>query len=179
MGKRKKSISRTVILSEDIDEKIIGDIIFDIFEINYDDRDIRIEDREPINFILNSFGGSVYDGFGLIGAMEQSETPIHIFALGKVMSMALLILCFGHKRISSKFSTFMFHGMSLELGSDKIVGHKMEIKESERLQKMYNDTILTKTKIPIKLLEEAMVTKSEIYWNASQALKFGIVDKII
>ena len=73
--------SRNIVLSSDIDSTTVGDIIEIIMDINtFDDEleeSLQNYQREPIKLVVNSFGGSVYDGFALIAAIEHSKTPIH------------------------------------------------------------------------------------------------------
>ena len=67
--------SRTIILSSEVDDNSVYDLMEMICDINeYDDENeesIKDYDRKPIKIIINSFGGSVYDGFALIGVMEN------------------------------------------------------------------------------------------------------------
>ncbi len=78
--------SRNLVLSSSITDTAVRDIIESILDINSADDDLSAEltdyKREPIKLVINSFGGSVYDGFALIAAIEQSK---HLFM---VMPMA-------------------------------------------------------------------------------------------
>mgnify|MGYP003350628850 FL=1 len=97
---------RTIILSGEVDDIIVSDIIQNISDVNeYDDdneESVKDFERKPIKLIINSLGGSIYDGFGLIGVIENSKTPIHTYCYGSAMSMALLILVSGHKRFGHR-----------------------------------------------------------------------------
>ena len=84
-SKRKsdKENSRIVALGEITNESIC-EILEQIYEINEEDKNKEVSKRDPIKLILNSPGGDVYDGIGLIDAIEQSETPIHIYVQDKL-----------------------------------------------------------------------------------------------
>ena len=173
----KKLPSKSLFLSGEIDTNSIMNCVEDIFEINefaqfYDD-------DEPIKMVINSPGGSVYDGFALIGMMETSVIPIHTFAYGQIMSMALPIFAAGDVRYCSPYTTFMYHNIAWGTGYEKIEYHKQELKEGERLQAMFDEVLLRKTKLPKKTLDNVIKTKSEWYFSSTEAKKFRVVDKIL
>ena len=70
--------SRTLVLSGEVEEESVAELIQDISDINDfdDDQESNIVDyeRTPIKLVVNSMGGSVYDGFALIGVIEKSLT---------------------------------------------------------------------------------------------------------
>ena len=63
----------------DITSESACEVIGLIYEVNKEDKNKAEENRDPIQLIINSSGGSVYDGIGIIDAIEQSITPIHIY----------------------------------------------------------------------------------------------------
>lgn len=73
--------NRTFYLSDDVDNESIGKLIWDIlYQIREDDKtDEKEKDykREPIKLYINSYGGSVYDMWGLIDIILNSKTPIY------------------------------------------------------------------------------------------------------
>ena len=171
-------LERIIVLGE-VDDENINYAIGQIHEINKEDDKKAVEKREPIQLILNSPGGHVYYGFGLVDAVESSKTPVHILVQGQAMSMALPILCVGHQRSMSKRSTLMYHEISWETGQEKLGYHKQEAKEGERLQKMYDGVILQYTKVTQKKLDEVKGRNQEWYITPDQALKLGFIDSII
>lgn len=173
---------RIFILSSQINQKSVSEIIESIFDINQDDdhklTQYKNYEREPIKIILNTYGGSVYDGLGLIGAIEQSTTPIHITCLGSAMSMGLFILVSGHKRYMHKYSTVMYHQIS-SFVYDKIEGIKLELEEAQRLEKVCEDLLLRHTYITKEQLDDYKERKAEWFIPAEEAFKLGIVDRIL
>jgi hypothetical protein len=107
-------------LSDDINEKTAKDVIDFISIVNDMDSYIDPSQREPINIILNSVGGSMYDGFAIIGAIEHSLTPVHITCLGSAMSMALVILASGKHRIGHPLSSYMYHECLDDIAYEKM-----------------------------------------------------------
>jgi ATP-dependent Clp protease protease subunit len=179
----KENPSRTIILSGEVDDNTVYDLIEMICDINeYDDENeynVRDYERKPIKMIVNSFGGSVYDGFALIGVMENSKTPIHTYCYGSAMSMALLIMVSGHKRFGHRLSTFMYHECLDNLPYDKLTTLKENLEETKRIMKVYDDQLLLKTKLKRKQLEDTKKIKLDWYMSPEEALSNKIIDQII
>jgi ATP-dependent Clp protease protease subunit len=175
--------SRTIILSSDVNESSVGEIIQNIYYINDYDDDIEsnLVDyiRRPIKLIINSFGGSIYDGFALIGVIENSKTPIHTYCYGSAMSMALLIMVSGHVRYGHRLSTFMYHECLDELAYDKLSNIDENINETKRIMLLYDEYLLFKTKLKKKQLDRIKKLKTDWYFGSNEALKYGIIDLII
>src|SRR5208283_2044088 len=51
--------------------------------------------HDHLTLIINSYGGSVSDGFALIDVMTGSKVPIYTVGLGEIVSMGLLIFISG------------------------------------------------------------------------------------
>lgn len=178
MAKKFRLPSKTVVLSGEVDDKTIMCCIEDILEIN-ELREMYQDDNEPIKLFINSPGGSVYDGFALIGIMETSPLPVHTYAFGQIMSMALPIFVSGQVRVASKYATFMYHQLAWASPYEKLEWHKQEETEGERLHLMYNDILFKRTKIPKRTIENVIKTKSEWYFGAEEAKKLKVTDYVI
>ena len=99
-----------VYLFEDINELVILDVIIRMRTIIANRKD---NDDTPINLILNSDGGSVYDMFCLVDFIETFSVKVNIICRGRAMSAAAIILASGTgKRLISKRSAIMFHEIS-------------------------------------------------------------------
>lgn len=173
-------LSRKIVISQAIDEDIAGEVIEKIIEINNYDAQMSIVNTyepEPIEIYINSPGGTATDGFAIIGAMEMSKTPIITYGLGLVASVALAIFVKGDLRISSRFTRFMYH--SVAYGAyGYIKDHEDAHKESNILQRMY-DSMFEGTGITEEMMRRARNKKEDLFFSATQAKKFGIVDEII
>jgi ATP-dependent Clp protease protease subunit len=174
----KKLHSRNIVLSGSVDTNSVMKCVEDIFEI-IEFNDAYEDPEAPINLIINSPGGSVYDGFALIGIMETSPIPIHTYAYGQIMSMALPIFVSGHMRFASPYTTFMYHNISWDCGYEKVEWHRQELKEGDRLQKLYNEVLHKRTKLPKSSMEDVIRTKSEWYFTSTEAKKYKVTDRIL
>jgi ATP-dependent Clp protease protease subunit len=169
------SISRIITLG-DIDSESINDIIQLIYDINSEDN--KKTNNEPIKLIINSYGGEVYSGLALIDVIDNSKTPIHTICHGAAMSMGLVVYVAGHYRAASKYSTFMYHEASYPT-EGKIVYHKQELTETERVDNICDSYLISRTKLSKKNLEKIKNNQSDWYFGAKIALEYGIVNEII
>jgi len=168
-------LSRIITLG-DIETEIVNDIIHSIYEIN--EEDVKKQTADPIKLIINSAGGEIYSGLALIDVINTSLTPIHTICHGSAMSMGLIVFVSGHHRTASPNATFMYHEAMYGL-EGKTAYHKQEIKEANRIDKICDDFLLSKTKLTQKLLNNVKNTQAEWYFDAKTALKYNVVNEIL
>src|SRR4051794_840996 len=93
---------RTLYLFDTIDKNTVKTVVEHIIKINKHDDEIDKREKDfkrlPIELIINSRGGSIYDGLALINVIEKSKTAIHTYVYGLAASMGLLVAVSGHKR---------------------------------------------------------------------------------
>lgn len=171
-------LSRIFTLGE-ITNESANEILGLIHEVNREDSVKLPEDKVPIKLIINSPGGSVYDGMAVIDAIETSLTPIHTYVYGHAMSMAFAIASCGHYRYASKRATFMYHEMSWGTEREKMKYHEQEVKEGKRFWKLYDSVVVSHSKIKLLSLEAVRKESKEWYITPDQALKLGLIDEII
>jgi ATP-dependent Clp protease protease subunit len=174
----KKRVYRNLVLSGEISEESAQNIIQHISDINEDD--FGKEERLPIQLKINSIGGSMYDGFAIIGAIESSETPVYTYGYGAIMSMALPILVSGVKRFAHPLTTFMYHECLDTFGHyEKVSILKENLEETERVMEMYDDHILNKTSFTKKQLDKVKKGKFDWYFDINEAIKYKVIDQVI
>ena len=111
---------RDLFFTKQVDQTSIGELTQRIIEINQDDEHLKkvysiynLEYKpEPIKIYIDSYGGGVYQCFGLLSVIERRETPIHTIVTGCAMSAGFMILICGHKRFAHKLSTPLYHQVS-------------------------------------------------------------------
>ena len=79
---------RLFYLDGEVTEDLLHTVTMQIYKINGIDYGKSLEERTPIVLIVNSRGGSVEDGIGLMDAIRQSKTPVIGVCTGYAMSMA-------------------------------------------------------------------------------------------
>lgn len=173
---------KTFYLSDDVDNESIGKLIWDIlYQIREDDeKDEKEKDykREPIKLYINSYGGSVYDMWGLIDIILNSKTPIYTYCTGYAMSAAFKIFLAGHKRYCYKHSTFMYHQMSCQL-SGKLQDVKENREEMDRLNTQIEKYVIERTKLTKDDIKDIREKKKDFYIHSDMAVKYGIVDEVL
>ncbi|WNR46280.1 ATP-dependent Clp protease proteolytic subunit [Paenibacillus roseipurpureus] len=175
-------LDRTLYLFDGINKSSVKTIVEQIMKVNQfdEDKDKKEKDfkRVPIDLIINSNGGSVYDGLGLINVIENSKTPVHTYVYGLAASMSLLIAVSGHKRYSGRLSTFMYHSVSTHI--DGHLEHlKNRVDETQRLQNMYDEYLLSKTNLQEDELHRVQEHQRNWYMSPEEAMAYGIIDGIV
>jgi ATP-dependent Clp protease protease subunit len=177
---------RNIFFTKQVDQASIADVTQRIIEINEDDKRLKkiydVYDIEytpkPIKIYIDSYGGSVYQCFGLLSVMEKSKTPIHTIVTGCAMSCGFMMLISGHKRFAHKLSTPLYHQVSSG-GWGKLKDLEEDIEETRRLQKIIEKITLEKTKISKERLKDVFERKIDWFMDSDEALRLGVVDDII
>src|SRR5690606_10411789 len=153
-----------------------------IVEINRHDDEQEKKDenyvREPIKLIVNTYGGSVYDGFALTAVIDTSKTPVYTYLYGKAMSMGFIIFASGHKRFMHPLATLMYHQFSLGI-HDKLEGIEQNMEHNKALMSRYDNYITSVSNVPQRKMDEAKTMKREWYIFAEEAKDYGLVDEIM
>ena len=178
----KEEQDRSFVLSEDIESEVAGEIIHWIYTVNQEDqaKENEVVDfkRRPIELLINTFGGSVYDTFAIVNAIVTSKTPIITTCIGSAMSGGLYILAAGHIRLACQYSNFMYHECSTGMVStyrNKLVENLEEI---HRVQGLLEAFLCSKTKLNKKTLQKYNDKRAEWYFGSEEAVKWKIIDGI-
>ena len=177
---------RILYIAKQVDQDSINELTKSIIAINEDDlylekvyalQDIEYKPK-PIKIYIDSYGGYVYQCFGLLSIIATSKTPIHTIVTGCAMSCGFLIAVSGHKRFCYPKSTYMYHQVS-SVASGTAKDLEEDVYETKRLQKMLEQHTLECTKITKKRLKEVYKTKFDWYMNAEEAKAVSVVDEIL
>lgn len=174
---------RIIFLYSSIDEDSAKEINEAIYRVNiYDDKKEKKVvgyERKPIQIHINSYGGSVYDGFAIVNGIELSKTPVYTVASGACMSMGLIILLAGHKKYMHPNATLMYHEISSGVAQDSLEGHKRNVSEMERLQGIMDSYLIKKTTVKTGELKKIRASMMDWYIDEKQAIKYKMIDKVI
>ena len=177
---------RVLFFTKQVDQSSISDLTKSIIEINEHDRYLEklyviynmSYTPKPIEIMIDSYGGSVYQCFGLLSVMEKSVTPIHTIVTGCAMSCGFMMLICGHKRFAHKLSTPLYHQVS-SVAWGKLKDIEEDAAETRRLQDILEKITLEKTKISEKKLKKVYRDKFDWFMTTEEALKLGVVDEIL
>lgn len=168
---------RRLYINSEINESIIDSLAYMIMKYNRDDIGKPIEKRDAIILYINSPGGSVTDGFGLIDIIIASKTPVYTVNQGICYSMGFLIFLAGQNRYAMKNSTFLCHdGSSFAFGSMSKLKDRLEF-ETGQMEKHIMDYILSRTIISEKLYKKNY--KTEWYMYPEEAKQYEVVTHIV
>mgnify|MGYP005817549679 CR=1 FL=1 len=177
---------RNLYLPEQVTQESMNKLTKSIIEINEDDAYlIQLYEisgvqysPQPIKLYIDSYGGAVYQCFGLLGVMEKSKTPIHTIVTGAAMSCGFMILICGSRRFGYRHSTPLYHQVSLGFYG-KVKDMEERLQEGKRLQKKIEDITLDRTQIPKKKLKDILKNKIDWHMTAEEAVSLGVIDEII
>jgi ATP-dependent Clp protease protease subunit len=165
--------TRLVVLHGDVNEASISMVVAQLLHL-------ASLNHKPIHMVISTYGGSVDEMFTLYDTIKFLPCPVHTIALGKVMSAGVLLLASGTKgkRMIGRNARVMIHPVS---GGS--VGNVFEVmnesKEHKRLQDQMVAAIVRETKATKEEIEKIMKSGHDYYLLPEQAIKMGIVDKII
>ena len=140
------------------------------------------KEKKPVEFYINTYGGSADDMFALYDVMQSvmEETEIHTIGVGKVMSAGTLLLAAGTKgkRKIGKNCRVMIHNVAA--GSfGTLPSLENELEAIKQLQDGYITAMVENTKFTRKKLEKLLNQKVNIYFDAEEAVKYGLADEIM
>jgi ATP-dependent Clp protease protease subunit len=169
----KPANNRVVYLHGDVDESNIGEVQRQLF-------DLSIKSRQPITIVISTYGGSMDEMFSLYDVINMLKCPVRTVGLGKIMSAGVLLLASGEKgtRLLGKNSRIMIHPI-WSSASGNVFEMMNESLELERCHEQYLDVMVSNTKMDRIIIESMMKEKIDQYITPEQAIKLGIVDKIV
>lgn len=180
--------ARMVGLYGEVNEENCRTLISHLYSINImDKKKINAPDAEevnidPIEMLVSTEGGAVTEMFATIDVMNNimKTCEIHTIGLGKVMSAGILILASGTKgkRKVGKYTRLMLHSISGgDFGSIKQLENN--IKEVKWYQDNYIKALTECSNMSSRQLKAIFRRKSDTYFDAEQAVKWGIADEIV
>lgn len=137
----------------------------------------RKDKSTPINLMINSPGGDIYEMFGIIDYIESLDVKVNTICRGRAFSAAAIILtCGTGKRMMSKRSTVMFHQSSSFLGG-KMSDITAYLDNVKSLEIIIYDMLAEKTNKDAEWWKNKM--RSDMFLTAEELLEIGVIDQII
>lgn len=140
-----------------------------------------LESENPdkdISIYINSPGGSVTAGLAIYDTMQYVKCDIQTICIGQACSMGALLLAGGTvgKRYSLPSSRIMIHQPSGGVGGQES-DITVQAKELLRIKKLSIEFLADKTG---KSYDEiAKDIERDFYMTASEAMEYGIIDKVM
>jgi ATP-dependent Clp protease, proteolytic subunit ClpP len=133
---------------------------------------------KDISLYINSPGGSVTDGFAIYDTMQYIKCDVSTICMGLAASMGAFLLAAGAKgkRFALPNSEIMIHqplGKIQGQATDMRIHTENILKTKERLNKILSD----RTGQPLEKIETD--TERDNFMLATEALEYGLIDKVI
>ena len=165
---------RSVYLWGVVDDKSAKDVVSKLLLLDAD------KPGEEIKFYINSPGGVVTSGMVMYDTMQMMSSPVTTICMGLAASMGSILLSGGKKgkRMIYPSGEVMIHQPSLG-GYIRGVSADLEIqaRQTQRVKELGAKILADNCG---KTMEQIMKDFDRDYWmNADEAIKYGIVDKIV
>ena len=134
--------------------------------------------EQEITMYINSPGGEVSSGLALYDVMKAIQCPIRTVCVGTAASMAAILFLSGDKRDMLAHSKVMIHDPLIPGG---IGGSALKVDAVARNLMQTRQTIAgIISRHTGKSLEDVLAkTASDSYFDAEQAVEWGLADRII
>ena len=166
---------RIIFLGEDVNSASAGLVIAQLLFLESEDPE------KEIYLYINSPGGSITDGMGIVDTMNYISCPVSTICVGMAASMGAVLLASGEKgkRFATPNSEILIHqpligggGLSGQTTEIKIHADHM-VKIREKLNKLLSD----RTGQSLETIQRD--TERDNYMTAEEALKYGLIDGIM
>ena len=163
---------RIIFLGSEVIDDVANSIVAQMLFLESEDPD------KDINLYINSPGGSVTAGLAIYDTMQYIKPQVSTICVGLAASMAAILLAGGakEKRFALPNAEIMIHqplGGAKGQASDIEIQAKNIIKTKERMNKI----LASHTGRDLKTI--AKDTDRDNFMTAQEALKYGLIDKII
>ncbi len=166
---------RIIFLGEEVNPTTASLVIAQLLFLESEDPD------KEIYLYINSPGGSITDGMGIVDTMNYIKCPVSTMCIGLAASMGSVLLASGEKgkRFATPNAEILIHqpligggGISGQTTEIQIHAEHM-IRTREKLNKLLSD----RTGQPIDVINRD--TERDHWMTAKEALDYGIIDGII
>jgi ATP-dependent Clp protease, protease subunit len=163
---------RIILLGSAIDDHVSSLICAQLLFLESEDPE------KEIYMYINSPGGSVTAGMAIYDTMQYIAPPVATLCMGQAASMGALLLCAGEKnmRYALPHSRILIHqplggaqGQATDIG--------IQAREILRMRESLNGILSSHTGQSMERIEKD--TERDYFMTASEALDYGIIDKIM
>ena len=168
---------RIIFLGEDVNPTSASLIIAQLLFLESEDPD------KEIFLYINSPGGSITDGMGIVDTMNYIKCPVSTICVGLAASFGAVLLANGEKgkRFATPNSEILIHQPLIGGQGGGLSGQATEIKihadHMIRTREKLNKLLSEKTGQSIETIERD--TERDHYMTAQEALEYGLIDGIM
>ncbi len=155
-------------INDQVSDSLVAQLLF-----------LEAEDPEKdIQIYINSPGGSVTAGMAIYDTMQQISPDVVTICFGVAASMGAFLLSGGTKgkRLALPNSRIMIH-QPLGGAQGQAVEIEIQAKEILFLKKTLNSLLAEHTGQPLEKINED--TERDYFLSPSEAVEYGLIDKVI
>mgnify|MGYP002861421869 FL=1 len=165
---------RAVFLTEEVNAQTSIDLLKQFMYLEQEDSE------KEIVFCINSPGGEVGAGLAVYDYLRLMKSPIRTVCIGTAASMGSILFLAGDKREMLPHSRIMIHDPAFSGGS--YAGKKPNeieevLKDLRYTQETLCNLLAERTGQPLEVIYEK--TKKDTYFNAEEAIEFGLATGIV
>ena len=158
---------RIIFIDDEITDDLANGVIAQMLYLD------SLDKKNPINIYINSTGGNCIAGLAIYDVSKIISAPIKTTCIGMAASMGAILMLMGEERFGLPHSRIMLHEASGDMwGKTKDIAVRFKL-QTELQAELY-EIVKEKTTLNI---EDFSVT--DRWYNAKEALEFGIITKII
>lgn len=137
------------------------------------------DSKQDIKLYINSPGGSISAGLAILDTMNYIKADVQTICVGQAASMGAILLANGTKGKRSILpnAQVMIHQPWVEEMGGQVTDIEIATKELLKTKSLLNKILSQKTGQPLSKIQTQV---ERDYWlDASEALKYGLVDNIV
>ena len=163
---------RIIFLGSGIDDNVASLVIAQLLFLEADDPE------KDIYMYINSPGGVITSGFGILDTMNYIKPDICTICMGQAASMAAVLLSAGAKgkRSALENSRVMIH-QPLGGASGQASDIRIQADEILFLKDKLNQELSQRTGQPLERIQED--TDRDFFMSPSEAVSYGIIDSVL
>lgn len=162
---------RIIFLGQEVDDHVVNLIIAQMLFLDREDKDA------PIEFYINSPGGSVSAGLALYDVIHTINAPVNTTCVGLAASMGAVLLAGGTGvRASLPHSRIMIHQVSSGFRGTA-ADINIQARETNKLYDQLLEILSKHTKQSIDKLKSDC--DRDYYMSADEAQEYGLIDQVI
>ncbi len=163
---------RIIFLADQVNDATASLVVAQLLYLESEDPD------KDISLYINSPGGSITAGMAIYDTMQYIKCDVSTICVGMAASMGAFLLSSGAKgkRYALPNSEIMIHqplggfqgqATDIKIHADRII----------KIKKDLNEILSKNTGQPLEIIERD--TERDNFMTAEEALKYGLVDKVI
>lgn len=167
--------NRRIIINDQIDATLLETVILPLLEMDNDGT------GKPIEIILCTVGGSLFDGLTLCNIIDNLKCPTTITVATYAYSMGSIILMAGYNNPHVKKRCYEFSTALLHSGSSYLEGNSNAVKDQFNFYQTFENKVKEYTLSHSRITEEEYdkMERYEWYMDSATMLEKGLVDEII